>query len=311
MDPLSDVLSLLKLRSYVSGGFDAGGEWAVQFGAHRGIKFHAVITGRCWVFVEGEPQPVQVHEGECFLLARGLPFCLASDMSVAPVDISTLLPRVQDGRIVTYNQGGEFLSIGGYFTLSESHSDLLLDMLPPLLIIRDEPSTSTLRWCLEQMRQEIRDPKPGGDIVAQQLATMVLVRALRLQLSVNQGNALGWLFGLSDKRIRAAINVMHERPGSNWTVQNLAKEAAMSRTAFALRFKQLVGLSPIDYLTRWRMTLASNRLVRSDDSISAISSELGYESEKSFSAAFKRIMKLPPRQYAALARCRASTTGES
>lgn len=297
MDSLSDVLSLLKLRSYVSGGFDAGGDWAVRFGPHDGIKFHAVLSGQCWVSVDGEPEPVKITEGECFLLARGKPFCIASNMAVETVDFRTLVSEVRDGRIVTYNGGGEFLSIGGYFTLAEGQADLLLTMLPPVLRVREEPGLSTLRWCIERMRQELREPQPGGGIVAQQLATMVLVQALRLRLAEGRSDGVGWLFALADKRMRAVINAMHDAPGAKWTLQTLAGRAAMSRTAFALRFKELVGLSAMDYLTRWRMMLAAERLTHSRESVAEIGLALGYESEKSFSAAFKRIMNCPPRQY--------------
>ncbi|MDN7500217.1 AraC family transcriptional regulator [Burkholderia gladioli] len=297
MDPLSDVLSLLELRSYVSGGFEAGGDWAVRFGPHDGIKFHAVLRGQCWVAVEDEPEPVKVTEGECFLLARGKPFRIASDMAAEPVDVRTLLPQVQDGRIVTYNGGGEFLSIGGFFTLADTQADLLLNMLPTIVHVRDEAGLSTLRWCIERMRQELREPQPGGDIVAQQLATMVLVQALRMQLSVSSGDGVGWLFALADARMRAVITAMHEAPGAKWDLQTLAAKAAMSRTTFALRFKELVGLSPIDYLTRWRMRLAADRLMHSRDPVARIGGALGYESEKSFSAAFKRVMNCSPRQY--------------
>ncbi|PYE15769.1 AraC family transcriptional regulator [Paraburkholderia silvatlantica] len=298
MDPLSEVLSLLKLRSYVSGGFDANGDWAVQFGAHDGIKFHAVLRGECWVWVEGVPEPVKVSEGECFLLARGKPFRLASDLAVEPVDVRTLLPQAQDGRIVTYNGGGKFLSIGGYFTLADGQAaDLLLSMLPPLVHVREEPNRATLRWCVERMRQELSDVQPGDFIVAQQLATLVLVEALRLHLSNERRESVGWLFALSDKRMRAAIAAMHASPGRRWTVQTMAEQAAMSRTTFALRFKETVGLSPMEYLTRWRMMLAADRLTHSRDSVSEVSLALGYESEKSFSTAFKRMMNCSPRQY--------------
>jgi AraC-like DNA-binding protein len=297
MDPLSDVLSLLKLRGYVSGGFDASGDWAVQFGPHHGIKFHAVVLGECWVSVDGVPEPVKVGAGECFLLAGGKPFRLASDMAVEPVDVHTLLPPVYDGRIVTYNRGGEFLSIGGYFTLAEGQADLLLNMLPPIIHIREEPGRSTLRWCVERMRQELYDPQPGGFVVAQQLATMVLVQALRLQLSDGRHDGVGWLFALADKRMRAAISAMHESPDRRWTLQTMAEQAAMSRTTFALKFKEMVGLSPMDYLTRWRMMLAADKLTSSRDSISEIGLALGYESEKSFSTAFKRVMNCSPRKY--------------
>jgi AraC-like DNA-binding protein len=297
MDPLSDVLSLLKLRSYVSGGFDAGGDWAVQFGPHDGIKFHAVVLGECWVSVDGVPEPVKVRAGECFLLARGKPFRVASDMAVEPVDVRTLLPPMYDGRIVTYNRGGEFLSIGGYFTLADGPADLLLNMLPPIIHIQEEPGRSTLQWCVERMRQELRDPQPGGFVLAQQLATVVLVQALRLQVSNARRDGAGWLFALADKRMRAAINAMHESPARRWTLQAMAEQAAMSRTTFVLKFKELVGLSPMDYLTRWRMMLAADRLTSTRDSISQIGLALGYESEKSFSTAFKRVMNYSPRQY--------------
>jgi AraC-like DNA-binding protein len=297
LDPLSDVLSLLKLRSYVSGGFDAGGDWAVQFGPHDGIKFHAVVSGECWVSVEGTPEPVKIRAGECFLLARGRAFRLASDMAVEPISIHALLPPVYDGRIITYQQGGEFLSIGGYFTLAPGHADILLTMLPPLIHIREAQDRATFRWCVERMRQELCDPQPGGFIVAQQLATMVLVQALRLHLSDRQNDGIGWLFALGNKGMRAAINSMHEFPGRRWTLQTMAEQAAMSRTTFALKFKETVGLSPMDYLTRWRMMLAADRLTNSRDPISKIGLGLGYESEKSFSTAFKRVMNCPPRQY--------------
>jgi AraC-like DNA-binding protein len=269
----------------------------VKFASFDGIKFHAVLRGRCWLSVDGEPEPLEVTEGECFLLARGKPFCIASNLAAAPVAFGTLVPQVRDGRIVTHNGGGEFLSVGGYFTLADGQPDLLLNMFPAVIHVREEPGPSTLRWCIERMRAELREAQPGGAIVAQQLATLVLVQALRLQLAGGRNEAVGWLFALADKRIRAVINAMHETPGAKWTVQTLAEQAAMSRTSFALRFKELVGLSPMDYLTRWRMNLAAARLTHSRDSIAEIGLALGYESEKSFSAAFKRIMNCAPRQY--------------
>jgi Cupin/Bacterial regulatory helix-turn-helix proteins, AraC family len=174
-------------------------------------------------------------------------------MAVEPVDLRTLLPPVHDGRIVTYNGGGEFLSIGGYFTLADGQADLFLNMLPPLIHVREQPNRATLRWCVERMRQELVDLQLGDFIVAQQLATMVLVEALRLHVSDTRRDGVGWLFALADERLRAAINAMHESPGRRWTLQTMAEHAAMSRTTFTLKFKELVGVSPMDYLTRWRM----------------------------------------------------------
>ncbi|GBQ99720.1 AraC family transcriptional regulator [Acetobacter nitrogenifigens DSM 23921 = NBRC 105050] len=296
MDPLSEVLSLLKLRSYVSGGFDAAGDWAIRFGPHEGIKFHAVVAGSCWLSVEGE-LPVQVNAGECFLLSRGLPFSIASDLSLDPIHVSQVLPPNPSGRILSYNGGGDYLSIGGHFTLAEGQADLLLQVLPPLLHVRDQLGSATLRWCVERMRQELAEGQPGDFIVAQQLATIVLVQALRFYLSGRKAENPGWLFALADKRLCAAMAAMHATPGERWTLQTLARVAGMSRTAFAVTFKGTVGLSPIAYLTHWRMMQAADHLVSSRCSLAEIGSAVGYDSEKSFGAAFKRVMRCSPREY--------------
>ena len=296
MDPLSDVLSLLKVTGYVSGGFDAGGDWSIQFPKHKGIKFHAVYAGHCWLSVEGAGEPVYITAGDCFLLPRGYSFRIASDPAVPPVDFITLLPILRDGGITSYNGGGEYFSIGGYFHLAHNHASVLLENLPPVVVIRKEDDKAILRWCLERMRQELRVPQQGGDVVAQQLASMMLVQVLRLYLT-EAGDKSGWLFALADEQMALAITAMHREPARHWTLMSLAECASMSRTAFTLKFKKTVGMSAMDYLTRWRMLLATNRLLNSSDSIYEIASSLGYDSESAFSAAFKRILGCSPRRY--------------
>jgi AraC-like DNA-binding protein len=147
------------------------------------------------------------------------------------------------------------------------------------------------------MRQELRDPQPGGFLIAQQLAYMLLVQALRLHLSEGLKGGVGWLFALADKQMSAAITFMHEDPSHGWTLQELAERVGMSRSNFALKFKQTVGSAPMEYLTRWRMMLAGDKLTNSSDPISVIATALGYESESAFSTAFKRVMGCSPRQY--------------
>jgi AraC-like DNA-binding protein len=296
MDPLSDVLSLLKPRSYRSGGFDVGGDLAVKFPKHEGIKCYAVVSGQCWLSVEGVGDPVLLTPGDCFLLPRGLPFCLATDLTLTPVDISAFLYKRPNGTTTTHNGGGCYV-VGGHFVLSGNHADILLSVLPPIVHIRKELDKATMRWSLERMMQELREPQPGGTLVAQQLAYMMLVQALRLHMAEGLNGRVGWLFALADTQMNAAITSMHSDPAHRWTLQKLAERAGMSRSIFALKFKATVGASPMEYLTRWRMLLAGDRLTNSEGPISVIARSLGYESESAFSKAFKRVMGCSPRQY--------------
>jgi AraC-like DNA-binding protein len=297
MDPLSDVLSLLKPRSYISGGFEVGGDMAIQFPKHQGIKCYAVLAGQCWLSVEGVPDPVYLTAGDCFLLPRGLPFCLATDLSLKPVDFHTLLSALKAAGVASKSEGAGRYIVGGHFLLSGSHADMLLGALPPIVHIRKESDKAAMRWSLERMREELRDPQPGGSLIAQQLAYMMLIQALRLHLADEAKGGVGWLFALADKQMREAITCMHDDPGHHWTLQELAERVGMSRSIFSLRFKETVGETPMEYLTRWRMLLAGDRLKTLDEPISDIASSLGYESESAFGKAFKRIMGCSPGQY--------------
>lgn len=297
MDPLSEVLSLLKPRSYMSGGFDVGGDLSLQFRQHEGIKCYAMVSGQCWLRVEDVPDPVQIKAGDCFLLPSGRPFRLATDLALPPVDALPVLTAPLNGGVASFNGGGQSFLVGGHFTFSGNHAAILLGVLPPIVHIRKESDKAAMRWALERMREELREWKPGSFLVAQQLAYMMLVQALRLHLAEGTNGGVGWLFALANKHMSAAIQAMHADPSHRWTLQKLAERAGMSRSVFALKFKQTVGEPPLEYLTRWRMLLAADRLANSSDSVSEISSSLGYASESAFSTAFKRVMGCSPRQY--------------
>jgi len=297
MDPLSDVLSLLKLRSYMCGGFDVGGDLSIRFPQHEGIKCYAIVSGQCWLAVDGVPDALHLKAGDCFLLPRGRPFRLASDLTLTPVDALTLFANRLNGGIVSFNGGGDCFIVGGHFALAGNHAGILLGMLPPIVHLRKESDKVAMRWSLERMRQELREPRPGSFLVAQHLAHMMLVQALRLHLAEESSGGVGWLFALSDRQMSAAIHSMHDDPAYRWTIQKLAERAGMSRSSFAQKFKETVGKSPMEYLTRWRMLLAADKLENSADPVSVIALALGYESESAFSTAFKRVMGCSPRQY--------------
>jgi AraC-like DNA-binding protein len=298
MDPLSDVLSLLKPRSYSCGGTDVAGDFSVQYPRHEGIKCYAIVSGQRWLSVEDVRDPVHLTAGDCFLLPRGWSFRLASDLTLPAVDALTMHSAQQkNGGMLTINGGGECVTVGAHFMLSHHHAGILLGVLPPIVHIRTESDKAAMRWSLERLRQELREPQPGGFLVAQHLAYMMLVQALRLHLAEGLKGGVGWLFALADKQMSAAITAMHDDPAHRWTLQQLAQIAGMSRSTFAQKFKDTVGEPPMEYLVRWRMTLAGDKLANSSDPISVIALSLGYESESAFGKAFKRVMGCSPRQY--------------
>jgi len=297
MDPLSEVLTLMKPQSLSSGGFMVPGDMAIYFPKHQGIKCYAMLAGQCWLVVEGVPEPVLLHAGDCFLLPRGLAFRLASDLSLEPVHYTLAwgrLSKTSDTPEVT--EGTRYIA-GGFFGFTGSHAEMLLHLLPPIVHIRRESDKAAMRWSLERMREELRDPQPGGSLIAQQLAYMMLIQALRLHLADAASARRGWLSALSDKHMGIAIASMHNDPGYAWTLQSLAERVGMSRSVFALRFRETVGATPMEYLTRWRMLLAADRLQNGSDGLAAIAQSLGYGSESAFGKAFRRVMGCSPRQY--------------
>ncbi|MES4615428.1 MAG: AraC family transcriptional regulator [Ewingella sp.] len=297
MDPLSELLSLLKPQSYASGGVAIGREMAIQWPEHAGIKCYAVVSGQCWLSVEGAEGPIELNAGDCYLLPPGAPFVIATDLQAAPIDFAILREARLLGQNVLGGGTEACFLVGGHFVLTGLHADLLLGSLPPVVHIQQEADKAAMRWSLERMALEVREPQPGGSLITQQLAYMMLIQALRLHLHDGKNSGVGWLFALADKQLSTALACMHNNPEHRWTLESLAAHVGMSRSAFAKHFKDIVGSAPIEYLTHWRMLLACDRLKNSADSIPRIATSLGYESESAFGKAFKRVIGCSPRQH--------------
>jgi AraC-like DNA-binding protein len=295
MDPLSDVISLLEPRNHLVGGFEAGGDWSIRFGAYQGIKCYAVTSGTCWLAVDGPGEPLLLKQGDCFLLPHGWPFTIASDPNLPPDDWRQYFIGSPDGTLAKLNDSHGVTVVGSHFQLAGPQVGMLLNMLPPIVHLQSQTDRETLPWAFDRMRQELVHPAPGSVLIVQQLAQMIFIQALRLHL--DEGNGVGWLFALSDKHVRAALTAIHREPARRWTVAMLALEVGLSRAGFAARFRQLVGDGPIGYLARWRMLLAGRSLSRGEP-VGAIARSLGYESESAFSTAFRRVMGSRPRHHA-------------
>jgi AraC-like DNA-binding protein len=206
---------------------------------------------------------------------------------------------------------GEFVMLGGHVAVDPARQDLLLDVLPPLIHVRGVSSeAAALLWMLDQLVQELAAKRPGVTQASSQLAQLMFVQALRAYLETSGPTGGGWLRALGDDRIAPALHLVHGDPARSWTLGELAKAVGMSRSTFALRFKTVVGLSPLAYLLNWRMHLAERDLRKSDVPVASLAVTLGYASESAFSNAFKRTMGLAPKRYRTSVRAQAGRPGE-
>jgi AraC-like DNA-binding protein len=309
MDPLSDVFALLKVRSVLSARLEGVGPWALRFPAYRHIKFGGVIEGERWLWIEGSEQRLRLDEGDFYLLTDGKPYCFASDLAAPVRDGSQAMAEhlCEDG-IVRFGSG-DFRTVGagGRFLFDDEMSGWLLGLLPPLIVIRhDAPQARALRPALDLIHLETEMVRPGAATVASGLASIILVNILRAHLAAGAPSA-GWLGALADPKAGAALRLMHGDVARRWKVADLASAVAMSRTSFSERFRQRVGMPPLEYLTRWRMTLARHALKSHDATLATIAAMVGYESETAFSLAFKRLFGESPGRY----RTRAATVSSS
>lgn len=298
-DPLSEVLSLLEVQGFLSRRLEASGSWALRFPAYKHMKFGGVIEGSRWVWIEGVTEPLRVEAGDFYLLSNGGPYCFASDASAKPIDgLAFMEEHLEADGVVRFHAGeGRAVGTGGRFTFNDETSGLLLSSLPPLIHIRGGmPEARALRSALDLITFETEAARPGAGAIAASLCSIVLVNILRAYQS-RDGRPEGWLGALGDDHIGAALSLMHRDVARRWTVSELASAVGMSRTSFAERFKRLVGMAPLEYLTQWRMMIARNALKREDSNLAKIAENIGYESDTAFSLAFKRMYGCSPGRY--------------
>ncbi len=312
MDLLSDVLKLLKPRSYLSAGLDAGGDWSIRFGNQAGaIKCQAVTSGTCWMAVDGVDAPLRLIAGDCLVVPSGRAFTLASDLSLPSLDVAGILGPAQPGEVIVHQGGGGFTFVGTRFEVDGRKARALLGALPPVVHLRAAEGQAALRWCIEQMMAEMQGKRPGSTLAAHHLAHLMLLQAFRLHLSGEGGERVGLLYALADPQLARAIEAVHAAPGHGWTLAEMAALAGMSRSVFAARFRARVGDTPLAYLTRWRMMLATEQLADGRATLARIAQSLGYDSENAFNTAFRRVMGCSPRRYARQEAGEGSEAGEA
>ena len=265
--------------------------------SHEGLKFNAIVRGEAWLSLEDGSAPTRLAAGDCFILTQGRAFVLASDMALAPTDAGVIFSQSVDG-VARAGEGETFLVMGGRMALDDSDAALLIASLPPLILIRaGSPGAERLQWLLRTLAEEASSNAPGSSALATGLMQMMFLEGLRSAIRDRDLAHTGWLGALGDPRIGASLRAVHSDPGAEWDLASLCATAGMSRSAFATRFRQVVGVAPMDYVGRWRLRLGARALRTSARSISDIASDLGYGSDTAFSNAFRRVQGASPSAY--------------
>lgn len=299
-DPLSEVIALLQPRTVFAKGISGAGRWGVRYSAFGQPSFAVVIEGSCRLAVDGE-RPLTLEAGDFVLLPATPGFTMSGFESVKPARIDPKVAPSPTGEVRHGSRGGrpDVRLLGGYFIFDSSDAAFLVSLLPAVVHIRGVERLATL---VRLVGAEATERRSGRDLVLTRLVELLLIEALR---SVSSDEApAGLLRGLADPRLAPAIRQMHGHVARPWTVTELARTAALSRSAFFDRFTRIVGVPPMEYLLGWRMAVAKDLLRREDFGLSEVAERVGYSSASSFSTAFSRYVGQPPSRFARASRNR-------
>ena len=313
MDALSDVLKSVRLEGAVYLNAEFTAPWCIQAkfglasvrarlaGAEHVVFFHFLTEGGCKVRLADSVEALDVASGDLVLFAREDKHLMGSDLQLAPVEAASLIraDAAADGDFIQMRHGGGGAAtrfVCGYLACSRSLCRPLLDALPRVLRIPigDGPAAGLLRELLRVGVRESSASRPGTESMLAKLSELMFVEAMRRYAESLPPEGKGWLAGVRDAQIGRALALLHGEPGKAWTVDELARNVALSRSALAERFAALVGEPPMQYLMRWRLALAAQTLRSSGEAVARVAERSGYESEAAFNRAFKREFGMPP-----------------
>jgi AraC-like DNA-binding protein len=292
IDPLAEVVRLLRPGAPAAKVVTGAGTWSVHRSEAGRPFFCSIIQGSCRLAIAGRA-PIVLQPGDFVLVPSAYDFTASSpDAPANDVETSHFLSNgeVRHGHV---DSPPDVVMVVGYCEFTSSHARLLVSLLPDVVHVSDEPRLSTLTHLVSD---EYRRSRPGRDVVLAHLVEVLLIEALRSASTAPV--TPGLVRGLADARIGLAIRAMHDSPATAWTIARLAREAALSRSAFFERFTRTVGVAPIEYLLSWRMALAQDLLRHQDITITDVAKHVGYSSASTLSVAFTRHVGTPPTQYA-------------
>ena len=314
MDALSDVLRVVRLNGaiYLDGEFAA--PWCVIGRAdaelcegylprsERVLSFHFVTGGACWARLPDDPaSALRIEAGEIVVVPQGETHILGSATNLQPVSSADVLARhlqSAPGEIMKLAHGGSgpvTRMVCGFLGGENVLENPLLNALPRIFKVDMRGArTAWLQSSLQFAAEEAAQKRAGSATVLGKLSELLFVEAIRRYVELLPAEHTGWLAGLRDRFVGRALTLLHARPAQDWTVEDLAKEVGLSRSALAQRFGDFVGAPPMQYLARWRLQIAAQELRAGNKPLAAVAEDVGYESEAAFNRAFKREFGMPP-----------------
>lgn len=292
-DPLAEVVTLLQPSAGFSKLVDAAGAWRVTRSEAGRPFYAAVLDGACRLVVDDHP-PIVAEKGDFVLLPSVNDFATSS---LEPPPENAVTAHMEVGprhyRLGRPDGPADVRMVVGYCAFGSTDAALLLSLLPRLIHVRGEPRLATI---VELVNEEARTKRPARDVILAHLLEVLLIEAFRAM--GRESASPGLIRGLADERLALALRRLHEDPTRPWTVPELAKEAALSRSVFFERFRRVVGVAPMEYLLAWRMALAKDMLRRTEATVSEVAQRVGYASASTFTIAFSRHVGVPPGKYA-------------
>ena len=299
IDPLGEALHLLRLTGTLYCRAELTAPWGIDLPPFEGcMMFHVVTAGRCRLEIEGE-EPRLLQQGSLALVPHGAGHCIRSDSTADAEPLFDIpVEKVSDRyEIMRHGGGGDFTHMTcGVVRFDHVAAEHLIALLPKVLQVDtwDDDGDSWLQSTLRFISREAKALRPGGETVITRLADILVIQMIRSWIDSVPESDRGWLGALRDPQVGRALTSIHREPERGWSVASLAREAAMSRSAFSARFTKLVGQSAMRYLTQWRMQLARTHLRETSEPLSVLAERVGYESEAAFCRAFKRMFGVPP-----------------
>lgn len=302
MDVLSDILSHLDMKTSLYFRTDLMAPWGVHVPEYKNVaRFHMCLSGNFWLSTEAE-ENIRVSPGDIILVPHGKAHCLKDSLSSEVLDLSDVIERAEykSGELLRFGQGKGACTqlICGHFEFEDENIHPFLKSFPNVIHIKknEKNNFTWLNTALDFIDFESVNREPGAESIINKLSEITFIHSLRIYMKNNSVNTL-FLSALNDKYIRKSIEEIHENPGYKWKLEDLAKVSGLSRTVYAERFHKLTGITPMNYVTQWRMEKAKKLLKDEKISVDEISQLVGYAASESFQKTFKKFIGITPSAY--------------